>query len=159
MSHHRFYMHFHHWKGTFFSIMIHKESPNIVPKLIQRSFRKQADTKQSIIQSDLHLAMVVRQQKPLLVPVDWVIRISDHTAVYERVSSSHRGDVLHRTNPWRTWWTDREETERKKREEEKEKIISWWCQKQVVEFLGIKGRGDREGSWGEGKGQKRKKRT
>lgn len=52
--------------------------------------------------------MVVRKQEPLLVPVDGVIRVADHSAVYESVSSGNCGDVLHGPDPWRAWWADGE---------------------------------------------------
>lgn len=47
--------------------------------------------------------MVVRKQESLFVPVDGVVRVADHPAVYESVSSSHRSDVLHGPDPGRTW--------------------------------------------------------
>lgn len=53
--------------------------------------------------SEADLAVVVRKQESLFVPVDGVVRVADHPAVYEGVSSSHRSDVLHGPDPGRTW--------------------------------------------------------
>lgn len=53
--------------------------------------------------SEADLAVVVRKQESLFVPVDGVVRVADHPAVYESVSSSHRSDVLHGPDPGRTW--------------------------------------------------------
>lgn len=53
--------------------------------------------------------MVVRKQESLFVPVDGVIRVSDHPAVYESVPSSHCSDVLHGPDPRRAWWGRRRE--------------------------------------------------
>lgn len=50
--------------------------------------------------------MVVRQQETLLVPVDGVVRVTNHSAVYESVPPSHCCDVLHGPDPRRSWWAE-----------------------------------------------------
>lgn len=67
-----------------------------------------------------HLAMVVRQQEPIFVPVNWVVRIPNYTAVYKSVSPCNCRDVLHRPNPWWTWLSERKKGDRWK---EREKVI------------------------------------
>ena len=49
-----------------------------------------------------HLAMVVRQQKPFLEPLDGVVRVANHTTVYESVPSCYGCEVLHGSDTRRT---------------------------------------------------------
>lgn len=94
--------------------------------------------------SKLHLAMVVRQQEPFLVPVDWIIRVPNNTAVYERVSSCHCSNVLHRPNPRWTWWRVRKRErggERNgQREHEGQKEEMGWPEEEKKESVGKKRR-------------------
>lgn len=65
--------------------------------------------------------MVVWQQHPVFIPLDRVIRIADHTAVNEGVTTGHGCDVPHGPNTGRTCKGEEREQER---ERERRKSIA-----------------------------------
>lgn len=65
--------------------------------------------------------MVVWQQHPIFIPLDRVIRIADHTAVYKGVATGHGCDVPHGPDTGRTC---KGENKKKERERERRKSIA-----------------------------------